>query len=1221
MWPSQIQQLTATVSNADNTAVTWAMVSGPGAINAYGVYTSPYAVSGATTATVRATSVLDPTKSATATVTINPWGAGAPYQYFVSDPMTAANPALWGMIGSATVTPAGLVADGYFGGGSAISQAAIPDGTNDYEVRATVHLTYPITYGYHSYSVLARASANAMLGQNQQPLAGQGTFYAFTMADPWWSTDGCAATMYLSKMVNGSVTVLSQFPFQCHDGMTMGMMVRDVPGVGTQITPSVDSVYTSTVPDNSSPITSGKPGVSLMPAAGSAISKVEIGAIDRVAPGAIGGGGVSAFANRVELQWQAAADDNGGSGVVGYQISRGSTYLGMAGGTQYTDETGTVTDRTAYTITAVDRHGNSGAGTTLTAPAVAADARRIGVRPTGAYWGAAGEQIDLLSGNLNFALPLIKAQSRGGWGATFMLSYNSQMWRQDSGGTWKLGRDVGYGLGWSLQAGSIVPVVLGTAVQYFVFTDATGAEYRLYPSGNGVFASLEGVHVWYDPALQLLHFPDGSWWDMYAHSAALEADAGTLYPTTMHDTNGNYITIQYQTGAGALDANTSARILAINDGRSGPSLPGSVPAYQFKYTVEAVPHLVSIDSPLGNSQSYRFTITTAQTVSAPFGTGTWSTALLQSVATNLLGTKHQLTYNGSGELTEVTTPLGGTLGWDYRTYLYTGTGRSYREVKTRQLTMASGGTQATWDVTPVDGATQHGSTTVSDLGANSSKVWTFGTSGVSQGLATSYEERGAGVALMHTDYTWTADALGNVYVGTVVNTRNPGSGQVQSKSTQTLDTSGNLTQSAVYDYGNLSTPVKSYAYTYLTDPNYTSRYILNRVAQVTMTPAVGSPVTLVTNTYDNYGTVCGGGRGMVWRSGSLLHDDSGYGTGFTYRGNATQTVSVGGSAVMRYESTGVVMCSQDGAGHTTGNTPSADTNYSLPGVLTPGGNSNLATTVTYTNSWAVNSVTGPNGANGTTTYDDFGRPQKTKIPDGAETDYTYSYVGLSGAVANQQTATLGTGTTARWKRTTLDGFGRVTRVESGNGATTNPPVSLVDTQYGACACSPLGKVSQVSMPYAPGGTAVWTRYTYDGSGRTLTVTAPDGSVTRTEYLTVYGSYTGNLVRVTDEALKWKIQQMDALGNLVRVIEPDPAGGADWITNYTYDALGHLTGVSMPRSNGTQTRTFAYTGADLTSATNPENGTVTYQYDLSHRVTKRTDALGQETRYTTTGTGG
>jgi YD repeat-containing protein len=271
--------------------------------------------------------------------------------------------------------------------------------------------------------------------------------------------------------------------------------------------------------------------------------------------------------------------------------------------------------------------------------------------------------------------------------------------------------------------------------------------------------------------------------------------------------------------------------------------------------------------------------------------------------------------------------------------------------------------------------------------------------------------------------------------------------------------------------------------------------------------------------------------------------------------------------------------------------------------------------VTYANSWAVTSLTGPNGANGTTTYDSYGRPEKTKIPDGAETTYTYAYP----AMANQQTATLGTGTAARWKRTTQDGFGRVTRVESGNGAATNPSVSQVDTQYAPCACSPLGKMWRVSMPYAPGGTPVWTTYTYDGSGRTLTVTAPDGSVTRTEYLTAYGGYTGNLVKVTDAAGKWKIQQTDAMGQLARVIEPNPAGGADWITNYTYDALGHLTGVSMPRSNGTgsytQTRSFVYTGNDLTSATNPENGTVTYQYDGSHRVTKRTDAKGQEARYT------
>ncbi len=81
-----------------------------------------------------------------------------------------------------------------------------------------------------------------------------------------------------------------------------------------------------------------------------------------------------------------------------------------------------------------------------------------------------------------------------------------------------------------------------------------------------------------------------------------------------------------------------------------------------------------------------------------------------------------------------------------------------------------------------------------------------------------------------------------------------------------------------------------------------------------------------------------------------------------------------------------------------------------------------------------------------------------------------------------------------------------------------------------------------------------------------------------------------------------------------MIEPNPAGGS-LTTTYTYNSVDQLVQVSMPRSNGTQPRTFGYTGTDMTSAANPENGTVTYQYDGSHHVTKRTHALGQETRYT------
>ena len=90
--------------------------------------------------------------------------------------------------------------------------------------------------------------------------------------------------------------------------------------------------------------------------------------------------------------------------------------------------------------------------------------------------------------------------------------------------------------------------------------------------------------------------------------------------------------------------------------------------------------------------------------------------------------------------------------------------------------------------------------------------------------------------------------------------------------------------------------------------------------------------------------------------------------------------------------------------------------------------------------------------------------------------------------------------------------------------------------------------------------------------------------------------------------------MDALGNLITVTEPNPGGGADFVTNYTYNGANQLTQVSMVRPGGTQTRTFQWNGPDLTSATNPENGTVSYTYDNAHRVVSRTDAKNQQTQY-------
>jgi hypothetical protein len=172
------------------------------------------------------------------------------------------------------------------------------------------------------------------------------------------------------------------------------------------------------------------------------------------------------------------------------------------------------------------------------------------------------------SGNLNYSIPLLKPQARGGWGPAVSLSYNSQMWRYDgaTGTNWLLGTDVGYGLGWKLMAGSL-QVFRDSywSVHHYLFTDGTGAEYRLdasYPDGSNrkVWRTTkDSVYMRYEEDSNRLYFPDGSFWLMDVVAAGLEQDAGTRYPSRMQDRNGNWIRFVYGQGNGAGWTNSSGR--------------------------------------------------------------------------------------------------------------------------------------------------------------------------------------------------------------------------------------------------------------------------------------------------------------------------------------------------------------------------------------------------------------------------------------------------------------------------------------------------------------------------------------------------------------------------------------------------------------------------------------------------------------------------------------
>lgn len=544
------------------------------------------------------------------------------YQYYVTDSLVSIDPAKWVQNGSLTTTSNGLTAPSATGG-SLISNLPVPDGTSEYEVRTRLRL---VASG-GTYVLYLRASMDALSGP-----APSGTYYAFEIQNPTFNGNACSAGMSAYKRVDGIVTLLGYTTIPCRDGMVVSTVF-----FGWGLVIFVDNVAYWNVAEFSIP--AGQPGIGAYGTpAGNAISLVELGVRDRVGPGAPNprSFGISSFPNRVDVQWQGSVDDPNGVGLWVYTIFRDGIWYTSSMTPEFTDASVSPSTTYTYTIQALDYHYTPSAPTTITVttpPAGSIDPTQIGVRPAGVYWGGAGEQLDMRSGNLNFSLPLLRAKGRGGRELPFVLSYNSQLWRRDSGGVWKIGKDVGYGFGWRLQAGSITPYWSNYwIIHHYVFTDSTGAEYRLDVNNNGVWSSREGTYVEYDSATNRLYFPDGSFWVMGAVSAGTEEDAGTRYPTVIQDTNGNQILVRYHAGVGVTWPDSSARINQIEDVRAW-AITNDYYTYRFWYNSDPVPHLTGIGNRIGTGEHYTFSYVANATLSSPFlpQTSFGSTYFLQSV--------------------------------------------------------------------------------------------------------------------------------------------------------------------------------------------------------------------------------------------------------------------------------------------------------------------------------------------------------------------------------------------------------------------------------------------------------------------------------------------------------------------------------------------------------------------------------------------------------------
>lgn len=213
---------------------------------------------------------------------------------------------------------------------------------------------------------------------------------------------------------------------------------------------------------------------------------------------------------------------------------------------------------------------------------------------------------------------------------------------------------------------------------------------------------------------------------------------------------------------------------------------------------------------------------------------------------------------------------------------------------------------------------------------------------------------------------------------------------------------------------------------------------------------------------------------------------------------------------------------------------------------------------------------------------------------------------------------------------------------------------FVETQYDF-----LGRVTATSNPYRQGDTKYWSKPRYDELSRAVESFAPaqsgqtGASLGVTEYgISTMAGYVGTIVTTTDAAGKKGRSFTNALGQLIRVDEPDYAGGLtavpqgspnpsptpnvsptpydpppscsvpglgcltetdypSYATLYKYDERGNLKEVNQ----GAQTRTFTYDSfSRIRSATNPESGTVSYTYDVLGNLKTKRDARGIKTIY-------
>lgn len=465
----------------------------------------------------------------------------------------------------------------------------------------------------------------------------------------------------------------------------------------------------------------------------------------------------------------------------------------------------------------------------------------------------------------------------------------------------------------------------------------------------------------------------------------------------------------------------------------------------------------------------------------------------------------------------------------------------------------------------------------------------------------------------------------------------------------------NVTAEREYDYGSgvPGSLLRRTAYTYKHTGNqsYINANIVDRVASVTVYDStsntclgVNNPCSQTINEYDNYGHA---NQSMV-SSGAVQHD-SNFSTTYTLRGNLTavqhwrNTDGALLTTTNQYDDAGNLISTIDPLSHKTAydytdawaNATCAPAGQGKAYVTTATNPLGQTTTHTYNSCTAtVASTTDANLQPTSFSFDLMGRHTQTNFPDGGQTLLCYSDNASGGcySASTPLTTTRTEKITASpvLNRTDVNVYDDLGRLEE-TKLTSDPD----GTDYTRTSYDLLGRKSQewnptrcdpFANPTSCSGETSFgvTTYNYDALSRLFSQTQPDGSLINRQFNDANNVYC---TTISDEVNRSHVECTDGLGRLTQLKEDQT--GVNYLTLYTYDALGNLTCVEQHGSASTGTgcssspsndasspwrvRRFTYNSlSELLSSSNPESGAMSYTYDNDGNVVTKTAPAPNQT---------